>query len=84
MRPQARRKSFRACGFAVPEKARRSGDQADRPKLEDLAGAAESVSRLLAAIEAGELTAPAREVARLEGAYVALRAVEGALQGRDR
>lgn len=60
----------------MPDKTPRPAE--DDPVL-DLGAAVESVARLLAAIEAGELTAPAREVARLEGAYVALRAVEDAL-----
>jgi hypothetical protein len=66
----------------MAEKAQSSEDQRGGSGLDDLTGAADSVARLLAAIETGELTAPAREVARLEGAYVALRAVEDALADR--
>lgn len=56
-----------------------AGDEGDSSGGEDpgalAAGAAGTVSRLLARIEAGEVTAPPGLVARLEGAEQALRAL---------
>lgn len=62
----------------MPNNAPQAGGEPDGSEL-DLTDAVESVRRLLGALKAGELTAPAREVARLEGAYVALRAVADTL-----
>jgi len=45
------------------------------PSAPDLAAAAEAIGRLLQAVETGEFVASAESKARLEGAYLALRAL---------
>jgi hypothetical protein len=44
-------------------------------EIPDPGVAAEAIAKLLRAIHAGELTAPSGAIARLEGAYIALRSL---------